>query len=458
VTSLSLAPSPLKPVSTTASGGPLGTTAKSSSPPPDRTKARASRALKYQALSHAAHILRKRARRLDPSAYPGDRYRTCDCRHHRHSDVEVMRSLEHGSAFYAGLVTCGSVWACPVCASRIQERRRLEIEHAIDWAKAEGLTPVLVTFTFPHHKWNSLRDLISQQREAFKILRRGRAWMKVKPAGGLIRSLEVTHGEANGWHPHTHELWFCDPANIPDHPTLVPLWESACRRSGLLSYRPDDPRTGYLYASFLCNSIVIQDTDRAVSDYLAKQDDDANTWGPSHEIAKATSKEGRAKGVHPHRFLTRKAPGDEALFLEYVDAMKGARQLFWSPGLKARCGLLDQTDEQLAEESRDNADCLAHLTDDQWQVVRGNDARAELLDAAESGGLPAVRALLASLGAPVPSVGYPSAPDGLGRACGAGEDARARIPAPYARPGPPGREGDHLGTRTTGGPTSSDPG
>ena len=24
---------------------------------------------------------------------------------------------------------------------------------------------------------------------------------------GLIRSLEVTHG-ANGWHPHTHELWF----------------------------------------------------------------------------------------------------------------------------------------------------------------------------------------------------------------------------------------------------------
>lgn len=430
MTSLSPARPPLNTDSPALSGCPLGTTAKSSSPPPDRTKARASRALKYQALSHAAHILRKRARRLDPSAYPGDRYRTCDCRHHRHSDVEVMRSLEHGSAFYAGLVTCGSVWACPVCASRIQERRRLEIEHAIDWAKAEGLTPILVTFTFPHHKWNSLRDLILQQREAFKYLRRGKAWMKVKPAGGLIRSLEVTHGEANGWHPHTHELWFCDPANIPDHQTLVPLWESACRRSGLLSYRPDDPNTGYLYASFICNSVLIQDTDRAVSDYLAKQDDDANTWGPAHEIAKATSKEGRAKGVHPHRFLTRKAPGDEALFLEYVDAMKGARQLFWSPGLKSRCGLLDATDEEIAEESRDNADSLAYLTDAEWNVVRGNDARAELLDAAESGGLPAVRALLASLGASAPLPPPVDPDDAGGGSCGASRSDGPQEPPP----------------------------
>lgn len=26
---------------------------------------------------------------------------------------------------------------------------------------------------------------------------------------GLIRALELTHG-ANGWHSHTHELWFFD--------------------------------------------------------------------------------------------------------------------------------------------------------------------------------------------------------------------------------------------------------
>ena len=368
--------------------GPLGITAKSSSP-----SRSAARALRYQAHSHGREMLRAAALAESPDRWPGDVFRTVDCRNKAHSDIGVYYSSAHESAHYGGLVTCGSVWACPICASRIQERRRLEIEQAIQWAHSHSLVPVLVTFTFPHRSWHSLRDLIHQQRAAFKRLRSGKAWMSVKPVG-LIRSLEVTHG-ANGWHPHTHELWFCDSQSLPDLRRLVTMWERSCSRAGLL-----DPNDSGQLRAFRAHGVDIQvETCAKAGDYLAKIDD-SRSWGFAHEVGKAASKAGRAKGVHPHHFLIRRAAGDAANFVEYVRAMKGARQLFWSPGLKAKAGIGEVTDEELADETREPADLLGRLSPEDWDYVRGNDARAELLDAAETGGWSAVRHLLRSLGAP----------------------------------------------------------
>ena len=380
---------PARPDCMTAEEAPLGTTAKSSSATSEKG-AKATRALRYQAQSEARHILRLDARKRQPEKYPGDVYRTADCRYVNHGDVGVHLSPQFQAAHYAGLVSCGSVWACPVCASRIQERRRLEIEQAIAWAESKGLECVLVTFTFPHCHWHRLGDLIAQQRDAFTRLRKTRAYAKIKPVG-LIRSLEVTHGR-NGWHPHTHELWFCEPDKVPRQYDLSLLWEAAAQRAGLLDHI--EPNSLH-WAHFMVHGVDVK-RDMTAGAYLAKQDD-SRSWGFSHEVAKATSKAGRAKGVHPHHFLVRKAQGDAERFLEYVSGMKGARQLFWSPGLKAKVGVDDLSDEVVADESREAADLLGLLSPEDWKVVRGNDARAELLDAAERGGWSAVEALLSAL-------------------------------------------------------------
>lgn len=372
---------------------PLGTNAKSSLHPPEKG-AKATRALRYQAQSQARHILTLDAQKRFPGKHPGNVYRTAACRYVNHAEVGVNFSQQFQAAHYAGLVSCGSVWACPVCASRIQERRRLEIEQAISWAESKGLDCVLVTFTFPHRSWHHLGDLLTMQADAFKRLRKGRPWDKLKRAigfKGLIRSLEVTHG-SNGWHPHTHELWLVE--SPPSQSELAVLWERACRSAGLLD---DHPEGTFRWAKFMVHSVDVK-RDMTAGDYLAKQDD-SRTWGMSHEVAKATSKAGKAKGVHPHHFLVRKAHGDAERFLEYVSGMKGKRQLFWSPGLKSLVGVDDLSDEVVADESREAADLLGLLTPDQWKVIRGNDARAELLDAAERGGWDGVRSLMASLGA-----------------------------------------------------------
>ena len=77
--------------------------------------------------------------------------------------------------------------------------------------------------------------------------------------------------------------------------------------------------------------------------------------------------------------------------------MKGKSQLYWSPGLKDAVGVNEASDEELAEESMDAADLLGMLTLDDWKLVRAKSMRAQLLDAAESGGWAAIQELLAVL-------------------------------------------------------------
>lgn len=372
-------------------GTSLGTTAKSSPPPPtkvEKEKARrTSRAVRFEAQAQAREWLYQ-VGKSEGLKHPGDCYRVCDCRHVTHGNVGIMRSIEHGSCFYKGLVTCGSPWACPLCASIIQERRRAEIAQAIEWAEAQGLVVLMVTFTFPHTHFNSLNSLILNQRDAFTRLRKGKAYAKLKPSG-LIRSLEVTHGQ-NGWHPHTHELWFCDSNNLPGQWDITRLWRSACIRAGLLDEN-DRAKVG----AFNSRSVDIK-VNATCSDYLAKQDD-VRSWGLADEVARAKSKAGKRSGVHPHHFLIRRNPGDKALYVEYVKAMKGARQLFWSPGLKDRVGLDDIDDATLAVEPEDSAIVLSMLSLDDWKLIRGNAAHAEALDAAENGGETALKALLNAL-------------------------------------------------------------
>lgn len=365
--------------------GALGNTAKSSPPTGERGKHQVKRAERYEALSFARFILGKYAKTVDPKREPGDLYRTHDCRYvRRDRTVGVHFSAATQSAHYSGLATCGSVWACPVCCALIQQRRRSELALLISWAYANDYRPCMVTFTFPHKSFDSLQQLKERQRDAFVRLRRGSPWERFKKRcgfGGLVRSLEVTHGE-NGWHPHTHEIWLIrhlspiqQSAFLGD---LKDRWKKVCIAAGLL-----DPADQSQLFAFDIHAVDVRFGVND-SDYLAKQDS-SRAWGVDREVATASSKSGRAKGVHPHEFLIRRRKGDAARYLEYVNGMAGSRQLFWSHGLKELVGVEDVTDEVLADESLTPSDLLGGLSADDWALIRRKRLRAQLLDAAESG-------------------------------------------------------------------------
>ena len=148
------------------------------------------------------------------------------------------------------------------------------MQQAIDWAKGQGYQVVMVTFTFPHKSWQSLGDLLARQADAFKRLRKGRPWDTMKADRGfkgLIRSLEVTHG-ANGWHPHTHELWFLKGSAEGLQSLLAGALGQEHAKAGLIAVNDEK-----LVDAFMQHGVDVKE-DVDCGDYLAKQDD-SRRWG-----------------------------------------------------------------------------------------------------------------------------------------------------------------------------------
>lgn len=346
--------------------------------------AQAQRKDRYKVLSGVRKMLLKEGSKRFPEL-PTKYHRSTLCKHAlTGSEVAVLRSKQHGKAFFDGLQTCGNVWTCPVCAAKVQERRRLEIAKAMEYFYQIGdRQAVMVTFTFPHKNFMKLSDLLNKQAEGLKFLRKGKQWDKFKEENcfqGLIRSLEVTYG-ANGWHPHTHELWFVksyvDKAKFIEF--VKEKWKNSCIKSGLLD--ANDLNQLKAFEEYSVDIRFNCDT----SDYLAKVDNKDNLksyWGADRELAKATSKGKReGKGMHPFQLVV---DNKYDLFIEYVDAIRGKAQLFWSRGLKSKVGIDNKTDEELAKEKEDNADIITMISKPEWFIIRKKEKRAEVLDVAEN--------------------------------------------------------------------------
>ena len=337
--------------------------------------------------------------------YPTNIHPTAGCMHVRISrKVDVHRSKKHGKAFYGGLQTCGNVFTCPICAAKIQEHRRQEIAKAFEATYRGDFGSkkiVMVTLTFSHKIADKIGELLVKQAEAFKKLRAGKVWARIKNKFGfigLIRTLEVTHG-ANGWHPHTHEAWIVDKStDVEDlHREVLARWFKYCKKLGLV---------GRNVKAFMERSVHIVDN-CSTSKYLAKEDGTGNLgidspvkWGADRELAKSSSKLGRAAGKHSFELLADYGDGDKKagkLFLDYAFAMKGRAQIFWSQGLKGLVGVNEKTDEQIVEEHIDSAELLAKLSEYEWDLVCRYKMKSKVLDIAENYGTKGIFSLMENL-------------------------------------------------------------
>lgn len=317
--------------------------------------------------------------------------RTAKClrlRAHK-QDITVWKSKEHGTASYAGLQTCGSVWSCPVCAAKIAERRRVEIIHAMDTHKAQGGLISLLTLTTPHQRLDNLGDLLAKQAKALHRFWSDRGTKAVFEAMGVlgqIRALEVTHGrnspQNNGWHPHYHVLVFHGVAGDLEAwgGVLYERWAQCCKRAGL-----GEPSRAH--------GLKLHDGSKAAA-YASK-------WGLEDEMTKGHTKKA-LHGETPFDFLRAfLADGEDkqaaALFREFAETFKGKRQLHWSRGLKARFAVEEASDEQLAAKIEDRAVLLGQISLEQWRDVLAVEGRAQVLQLAAVGGWYAVEHYLATI-------------------------------------------------------------
>lgn len=308
--------------------------------------------------------------------------RTINCKHALNSNSQMVAvDFNSKNAFYTGLQTCGSVWTCPVCAARITEVRRQEIAQAIDEAYKLGYQSAMVTFTFPHNNTMNLEDTLDKQAKALALFRAGNVWTCYKKKInflGLIRALEITHG-SNGWHPHTHELWLIDLGTKERafKAFILKRWIECLKKVDLLPAKPSKQQLEAVRK----HSVDVKMNCKA-SDYIAKADSSSN-WGIDRELAKAANK-GNGKGLHPFELLAEDTKKNQALFLEFVQAIKGKSQLFWSHGLKEKLSINQLSDEEISENEEDDEEPIHNkqifFTEKEWKLILNKEYRAQILN------------------------------------------------------------------------------
>ena len=308
-------------------------------------------------------------------------HRTCGCMRYVQGGDPVVLKTQHG-CHYANLMVCGMPWTCPICATRISERRCDEIELAVErHIEQTGGRVFMLTLTFPHGSEDDLKCMLKRFRKALARFKGSRRIGKLKQlldVSGVIRALEVTWGRLNGWHPHVHEIWLVGPefedVNLEWlQAELFLLWCRACKSSGF-----EEPDTYHGVAISL---------GEGVSGYITK-------WGMGAELTKAHCKHGRNGRYTPwdllrwHQETSEEQPA--ALFREYAQAFHGARQLVWSRGLKARYGIGEHTDQDLAERQEEEAVIVMRIPWADWLRVCRCRGRGTVLVLAENGGASAV--------------------------------------------------------------------
>ena len=211
---------------------------------------------------------------------------------------------------------------------------------------------------------------MERQRKALKIFYETTKVKELFKQMGVrykIKSLEMTYGK-NGWHPHNHILLLTHNLveNFADYiPLLAELWIKACTKAGLS-------------APSMTHGLDIRDGNYA-SEYIAK-------WGLDFELAKGHVKKGRNGGYTPFDLLQYSMIDGEmngrtakSLWQEFGIASKGKRQLEWGRGLKSLFGIDELTDEELAQETEQEAITLRTVDDFAFSLLCTYQVRHEFL-------------------------------------------------------------------------------
>ncbi|MFI1608135.1 hypothetical protein ACH4YN_39555 [Streptomyces griseofuscus] len=358
----------------------------------------------------------------------------------------IVAQTAAGTSVVLGLMRCGRIWLCPVCAATIRHKRAEEITTAVvEWIRQGGIA-YLVTFTARHGHADRLADLMDalqgtrktpdtpRRPGAYQRLITGGTWAGRRSSDGhraadregirdrigyvgMIRATEVTVGQINGWHPHIHAIVLVGGrtegekadkrvvATFTPGDSALQEWEDHWRavwtrtlRGVNPAFTPDD-RHGVDFKRL--------HTERDANDlaeYIAKTQDGK---APALELARADLKTAGGENVTPFELLGRigdltgGVPEDEAQgqgslewnlarWHEYERATKGRRAIEWTRYLRSLLGIdggdteADDMDLLLAADA-DGGELRAGVavTEEGWTAVTRRALDLAAMEAAE---------------------------------------------------------------------------
>lgn len=309
-----------------------------------------------------------------------------------------------GVAHWSGFCFCGSIWACPVCSAKIRASRADEIARAVAGHIVNGGNAWMITLTARHKKWHDLEPLFDAVAKGFRKIISGAPWAGAPKRGvrgekhrlgvrGYIRSMEVTYGTRNGWHPHLHIVLLTQNETADALMAAMARWDAVWRREMKKKGFEPSKEHGTHWAH-------VKGGEQA-GEYIAKVQEGKGHLG--HEMARGDLKQGRLGTLAPFELLTYfRKTGDldvVPVWHEYEQGTYNRRAITWSRGLRKE--LLEdepeKTDEEVAEEEV-GGDVWAIFPAETLHVIRRVPGlRARLLDIAENGGFPDLVAELTRL-------------------------------------------------------------
>lgn len=241
---------------------------------------------------------------------------------------------DNGRARYQGVARCGNVWVCPLCAPVIAAERSKQVASVLRWGSAEGFNFLKLTFTCRHALGDSLLDVMAKQVSALRSFKASRPVRRLRGLLGYVDSItakEATWGPSAGWHPHQHEYWMCNLADVDlaaVEKELSAEWLKALRRHGL-----DGAAGVALHLGKMKRDEIISG---AATGYLTKSGTAAGYLTKSGtaaalELAGGVGKQGKKGHKQGHysqmELLALGESWADRLFLEFFSAFKNRKQL-----------------------------------------------------------------------------------------------------------------------------------
>jgi len=320
------------------------------------------RALKYQ---------RQKISQALSVKYTG--HKVAFCMHTATGDIKVKFSKEKQRAFYSGLMTCGSVWDCPICSAKISAQRSVEISQGVNEWISRGGSVCMVTYTIRHNKSDRIQDVAKVLTDGIRFVHSGAPWQRTKnkyAIKGSITATEVLYNLVNGWHVHKHQLLFLDKQEI-----------NTQKLQGWLYERYEQFLEGQGWESAEGIGVVVSDPVKdpgQLSEYISK-------WGIESEMTAIDKKE--SQGLTPFELLD--DPELHLAYVEYSRAMYGKRRLVWSRGLRAFLGLAEEKPDEVVAMEEDlkeiDTEVIREISLEEWRYIRSKNLRVTVLEKAEQG-------------------------------------------------------------------------
>lgn len=316
-------------------------------------------------------------------------------------------------AGFAGLSTCGSVWACPVCSAKIAAGRQADITAALtEWHRRGGRV-ALVTLTMRHHRRQKLTDLWDGVAAAWNAATSGAAWTAEQDRHGVpmtttvlrgrrkgekvtkhrlrtIRVVEVTNGES-GWHVHVHALVLVAGGTSTGVVESIAAGMFDRWKRSLLSNGFDAPT--------LIRGLDVHrlegDPAAALGEYFTK-----GVYAAAMETTRGDLKDGKHGNRTPFAILRGlvevhatgdlagrdglpEVSADEATWAEWEQASRGRRQVGWTQGLRAE--LMPQAGDELTDDELADVDHggqeIGKIAPATWSTITRARADWEVLQA-----------------------------------------------------------------------------